>query len=296
MKKIYLDLEANNDEIISIGAVDEEGNEYYSLVKPHSKLENHIIAITHIHEEDVAEADIIDDVINSFMEYCGNEPVEFLTYGKDTIFLNKTKEFVARPETAVILKEIASRCKDISHSIASHFERQAIGLFSAYLTMNQIRDEDVRQTHNALDDAKLLKWVNENIADYYCTNEEDIIQVSSPFHKKKKKKTSAANQKKIPVKFTKLTRLSTKAKWLKQIYPEFQDKCFSEPIVVQRKNKKPYIEPNWFVATRLFYKKQHAPSTAGEFYDRLKWIEQYIDSGKAFKNGIKFYSSLERIS
>lgn len=185
--KIYLDLEANaiTQEIISIGAIAENGKKFYSLVKPHSKLDHKIKELTGISEEDVVNAKSIDEVMFDFnlwrISECDADIPHFLVFGSgDYGFISSTMNFTNDTDTLKELFYIKVNLEDVSNRIAKKFNRNSISLRSAYLTMQLSCVSEINDIHNALNDAAMLKWVFENIDDYELPNDVEVVKVPKP--------------------------------------------------------------------------------------------------------------------
>ena len=102
---IYIDLEATqfSKEIISFGAVAENGQEFYSLVKPRSvkQITKFITKLTGLSPEMYTdETPNIDSVVNQFMLWCEeqtDEPFVFFSFGNfDSVLFNS--EFKRYPQ------------------------------------------------------------------------------------------------------------------------------------------------------------------------------------------------------
>ena len=160
--KYYIDFEATqfSNEIISIGCVREDGEEFYSLVKSNKKLTDFIVKLTGLTQEMIDEAPGPNEVFKSFWEWChqGDSVPEFYCYGNcDTSFVkatfNKTTDFTA----ASMLGYLSLRLNDYAPIVKAKF-----GLIKniALVKMAEyFKGEEIIQRHNALEDAKMLKYV-----------------------------------------------------------------------------------------------------------------------------------------
>lgn len=185
---IYLDFEANGanqvHEIISIGAVAETGETFYSLVRPHSKLDRKIKELTHISQEEAEIAPSIEDVMSNFFTWlCDTakwdlSDVKFFVYGgSDRDFVKASISFVSDIFTLDRLQYIHDHIERVDKRIAKKFNREMIGLRSAYLTMRLSSNEPVEQFHNALEDAEMLKYVWESIDNYNFPEGGEVVKV-----------------------------------------------------------------------------------------------------------------------
>lgn len=185
---IYLDFEANGanqvHEIISIGAVAETGEKFYSLVRPHSKLDRKIKELTHISQEEAEIAPSIEDVMSNFFTWLCDatkwdlSDVKFFVYGgSDRDFVRASISFVSDIFTLDRLQYIHDHIERVDKRIAKKFNREMIGLRSAYLTMRLFSNDPVEQFHNALEDAEMLKYVWENIDNYELPEDGTVVKV-----------------------------------------------------------------------------------------------------------------------
>ena len=162
--KYFMDFEATqfDMEIISVGCVDENGREFYSLVKPHGmrKMTDFIVALTGITPEQLRNAPKVDDVFSAFYDFVDKtERAEFFCYGNcDGRFVKTSLKYVKTFKAQCILGTVYSSLVDISPEISSIFRtNQTVSLYKLadYYGANE------EQNHNALRDAKMLKLVYE---------------------------------------------------------------------------------------------------------------------------------------
>lgn len=185
----YLDFEANGisqaQEIISIGAVTETGESFYSLVRPHAKLDKRIKQLTSISQEEAEIAPSIEEVMDRFYQWLfkikngAGANMQYYVYGhEDTHFIDCSIALTDDEVTEARLMVVKDNIEDVSKRVAKKFNRDSIGLRSAYLTMILSSDEPTLQRHNALEDAEMLKYVWEHLDDYEMP--EGIIPVKVP--------------------------------------------------------------------------------------------------------------------
>lgn len=165
----YLDFEATqySEKIISIGCVCDNGNTFYSLVKPSSnhKLSKFIVQLTGITDEMLKEAPNADEVFLKFKEYVqtntdGNE--SYLCYGdSDKRFVSKTIETMKNFDALCFAKVIKNELVDIAKEIGSFFGVKAVALKKV---VSYLRNEPIEQNHISLEDALMLKEAVEGIA------------------------------------------------------------------------------------------------------------------------------------
>ena len=87
--KYYIDFEASEDrcEIISIGCVREDGEEFYSLVHSDDPITPRIEEITGLSQKDIDGAPKAREVFESFFDWCSRDESfpEFVNYGSKDI-------------------------------------------------------------------------------------------------------------------------------------------------------------------------------------------------------------------
>ncbi|MBQ6478515.1 MAG: 3'-5' exoribonuclease [Erysipelotrichaceae bacterium] len=160
--KYYIDFEATESrhEIISIGCIREDGEEFYSLVYSDDPVTPKIEELTGISQEDVNEAPSSKEVFESFYDWCSkNEEVpEFINYGSsDVDFVYSTYLNASSIKEASILSFLYMNMYDCSEDLKQFFyANKTISLEKLGKYFNKDMDD---QNHNALDDAKLLKMV-----------------------------------------------------------------------------------------------------------------------------------------
>lgn len=165
--KIFIDFEATGaKEIVSVGAVAENGNTYYSLVKPEiSKLTQYLSDLIGLRNEDLDNAPKIENVFSELYYWCINlEPHvsnwEFYSYGSDDIdFIRASKPFLNSDESIIIASLMIANMIDYSKTAQIYFQ----GTTSLIKAFNYINNIEKEQIHNALDDAKMLADVFDRI-------------------------------------------------------------------------------------------------------------------------------------
>lgn len=195
--KYFIDFEATqfSNYIISIGCVRENGDEFYSLVKPigkKTKITPFITNLTGITTDMIANAPEADEVFKNFFDWCAeyDDIPEFYCYGNCDSNFCKTN-FIQSDnfKAKMILGFLHTGLKDFSISVQKHFGLiQAVGLAKV---VQYYKDEEIVQSHNALDDARMLKYVYEQIQSH--TVEED--KTAFPDYKKQENKKSQATEK-----------------------------------------------------------------------------------------------------
>lgn len=169
----FIDFEANSPsgEIISIGCVSEKGETFYSLVNCSTPLDNYVKKITHLTQKQIDKAESIDTVLVYFfswlmttndIDYFDWNDINFYHYGSEDVkFIKATLKNVQNSVNYEQFSALMTRCKNYGKEVQTFFSiNQSISLIAA---ANYFRTEPEEQTHNALDDAKLLKLVFKNV-------------------------------------------------------------------------------------------------------------------------------------
>ena len=163
--KYYVDFEATqfDQEIISVGCINENGREFYSLVRPHSmrKMTGFITDLTGITSAELRRAPDADEVFERMFDYVDkSENVQFYCYGNcDGRFVKMTMRHVTSFKAQCMLGLIYSSLTDVSPEISEIFRtNQSVSLYKLadYYNVAGVRG------HNALADAKILKQVYEH--------------------------------------------------------------------------------------------------------------------------------------
>ena len=161
--KYFIDFEACDEQtIISVGCICEDGREFYSLVYNESPISERIQEITGLKQEDILAAEPASTVFERFYDWCSEGIPDFYCYGSsDPDFCYNTLQNATAFKEAAILSYLSLNMKDYSERAVEHFHAtQTISLER----LGKHYDENMAdQTHNALDDARLLKRVYEEI-------------------------------------------------------------------------------------------------------------------------------------
>jgi DNA polymerase III epsilon subunit-like protein len=163
--KYFIDLEATqfNQEIISIGCVREDGEKFYSLIKPRKMrtVTNFITELTGITKEMLEKERNSDVVFHNFFDWVSQDggTVEFFCYGQsDDDFLKKNlRDRTTCFKAQAILTLIIHNLRDYSVDVKNHF-----GLYT-HIALKKVMDyyypNDEHVCHNALSDAEMLYYV-----------------------------------------------------------------------------------------------------------------------------------------
>lgn len=167
---IFLDFEATNygNHLISIGAIAEDGRSFYSVVNPgpknRRKITPFITELTGITKEMCKEAPTYEEIFESFFDWCfalGDPNLHFFCYGDcDELYIKDANDKVTdNIKAEFITRYILQNITDYSDNVKKHLElvcrAKLIKVASFY------EQKELTQQHNALEDAKLLKFVYE---------------------------------------------------------------------------------------------------------------------------------------
>lgn len=126
------------------------------------------------------EADTPDVVFEHFHQWCervaSNTKNIYYVYGNcDTTFCHTTRRKMKNEKSKSYLKNIIYRTVDFCEVINRRYNLPAsIGLNRLY---NYCSGQNYVQTHNALDDAKMLKYIYENIFEHTA---DEIVALVPP--------------------------------------------------------------------------------------------------------------------
>lgn len=166
----FIDLEANCnrpkytcDEIISIGCVSENGDKFYSLVKPTTKLSRCICELTGLTNEDVSSAKTIDSVFISFSNWVKSVSKTdiniFYCYGPSDIqFIEDNYPRLKNKDAVIFADTLMKSMFDVQESVSKYFK--ALKDIKLIKLVQYFRgDKTITQSHNSLEDAEYLKEV-----------------------------------------------------------------------------------------------------------------------------------------
>ena len=189
----YLDFEATQftEEIISIGCVAENGDEFSTLVKPTDlkKVTNFITNLTGITRDMLINADSADVSFLALREFIRNkskgEETFFFVYGNaDSVFIEKTVAHMIDPEAKKFAYKLGASLIDFTTITNRFFRTGSISLKNA---VAYFRQEEVKQNHHAVDDAELLRELVYMVN--HCEMPESPIQTGQSSRQEKMKLT-----------------------------------------------------------------------------------------------------------
>ena len=261
--KFYVDFEATQpeQEIISIGVVAENGEEFYSLIKPkYSKVSDFITKLTGIRQEDVELAPEVERVFERLYAWLWTQEYDmtkwqFYSYGNADIAYVMNSLSNTTSETHLTAASIMiTRMKDYSEDVCKYFCCQRTSLLNAY---KYLYAPEAIQKHNALEDAQMLAEVAKKI-------EGANPMAHCPFNQTKKQYALDA-QFEWPVGKVVMKTLGKKPKirtydslrealeWIiettvnKHARPNVSRKKMAKKVLVAIKNNEPYRNYKWTI-------------------------------------------------
>ena len=164
--KIFIDFEATQEnEIVSIGAVTESGQTFYSLVKPQfSSISQYISQLIHVSNETVANEKPLDEVLTIMYQWLHNQcsnlaEWEFLAYGADNKFVCASMRNIHSEKATILAALMIAKMTDAYGAIKTFFH----GSISLIHAFNYVEQVENKQWHNPLEDALMFQKVYEYI-------------------------------------------------------------------------------------------------------------------------------------
>ena len=164
----FVDFEATqfSNDIISIGCINEQGDTFGSYVYTDKKITPFITELTGITDEMNKEAPSLDDVFSSFFYWVLNHnngtACQFYCYGNtDLAFVHKAVKKAKTINAQMSLSLILSNLINYAPAVKNHFG--LVKEISLIKVVNYYRGYEVKQTHDALEDAEFLKEVFEAV-------------------------------------------------------------------------------------------------------------------------------------
>lgn len=165
----FIDFEATqfSNEIISIGCVNQVGETFYSDVRAKKKISSFITSLTGITDEQNKAARTSDDVFAEFFDWILSFPDEkatFYCYGNTDInFVKKNLGNTNNIKAQAALSMIGMNLHDYASVTKMHFGLvKNIALIKLVAYYRGV--DEVKQTHDALEDALFLKEVFEHVS------------------------------------------------------------------------------------------------------------------------------------
>lgn len=196
--KIFLDLEATqySKEIISIGAISDKGETFYSLVRCNTKVTKLITNLTGISNNDLKNQSKFYKVFDSFWKWCcgqkknKQEDIMFIVYGNFDGELIKA-EYLRRPDDKRLFY-MMNNIVDYQYYLMMHLYGSistSLSLLNASKLLT--KNDSLEQDHNALNDAILLKLLYDSVG---VPNIENLITAEKENYVRNIKKMFAKKQ------------------------------------------------------------------------------------------------------
>lgn len=169
--KYFIDFEATqfSERIISIGCVAGNGNTFKTLVKPvtsKDKVTTFITKLTGITNEMLENAPTANEAFNAFFDFVLDNSdtsiPEYFCYGNtDKTFIERTVSHMTDTRAITFAHALWVALQDYSTCVRQYFQTSnQIGLKKAYML---VQDIEIEQKHDALEDAKMLFEVANNL-------------------------------------------------------------------------------------------------------------------------------------
>ena len=172
--KIFIDFEATQEnEIVSVGAVAENGRTFYSLVKPQfSSISQRISQLIHVSNEMVETENTLDEVFTIMYLWLQNQcpnlaEWEFLAYGADNKFVSASMRNIHSEKATILAALMIAKMTDAYGAIKTFFH----GSISLIHAFNYVKQVENKQQHNPLEDALMFRKVYE-----YTQNNEPLLR------------------------------------------------------------------------------------------------------------------------
>lgn len=193
----YIDFEALqfSEQIINIGCLAENGKSFETYVKPPKgeKVNKFITDLTGITNEMLAEAPSADEAFSDLFDFIiensdDTKPCYYCYGDSDKGFITKTLKKMVNVKSITLATAMLHEMIDYSKQVKKYFNNQQnIALRKVYMF---IKDEDITQKHNALEDAQMLQTVVLNLKNK-CSVEDLEAITSIPSQAKPKNKSKA---------------------------------------------------------------------------------------------------------
>lgn len=193
----YIDFEALqfSEQIINIGCLAENGKSFETYVKPPKgeKVNKFITDLTGITNEMLVGAPSADEAFSDLFDFIiensdDTKPCYYCYGDSDKGFIAKTLKKMVNVKSITLATAMLHEMIDYSKQVKKYFNNQQnIALRKVYMF---IKDEDITQKHNALEDAQMLQTVVLNLKNK-CSVEDLEAITSIPSQAKPKNKAKA---------------------------------------------------------------------------------------------------------
>jgi len=192
----FIDFEASqfSERIISIGCVNSNGDEFYTLVHPMRKKKvkvgKYVEKLTGITDADLATAPDTDQALLMFQAYIqrtsNHEETFFFVYGdSDVNFLGRSCYDAKIPQIKKFGNHLLHSLINYAEDVNTFFKINGIRLKRV---IEYIHNNEIEQAHNALEDAKMLK----EVYDYIQNNDSpDVSPWQAEIDERKRKQEEA---------------------------------------------------------------------------------------------------------
>lgn len=191
--KFYIDFEATQfgGRIISIGCINERGQTFQTLCKPSKKGEKvteFITELTGITNEVLETSPTADEAFNNFFSWViansENTLPEYFFFGNsDGKFITNTVKYMKDVRAISFAMSIKSMMTDYSTVCAKSLGVKQIGLKKLY---NLLKSAEEPQTHDALEDAKMLMYIESNLKNEIAAGRTFTLPEAAPNNKTNK--------------------------------------------------------------------------------------------------------------
>lgn len=280
--RFYIDFESTQfkGNIISIGCVNEKGQQFKTLVRPPKgdTVSNFITKLTGITNEMLAAAPSADEAfINLFNFIATNgddKAPEYYCYGENDVdFLRHTMAHMTDTYAYTLAQAMSANLIDYSKDVKTFFvSPHRIALRKVY---NLIKEEETEQHHDALEDAMMLAEVVAKMKSK-CRPEDNAVLAAMP-------KTEKPLHKKAPDMFL---------EWPNNMWDADTKANSSNWQICATSNGKTKYFDSLDTATLWAIKyitRGYSPKKQNDIEDVSKIIIHRIQSGKSYCN-FKWYS------
>lgn len=178
----FIDFEAHqpSNHILSIGCVATKESDYFYRICqcPNEKVSNFITELTGITQDIINQQGVsYNEAFCQLFDYIkifqiDNVAPKFYVYGnEDSTFIKATLKYLTNPVAYATASMVLAGMVDLSQSVCQHLMTNGISLKRA---LELVRQEEVVQRHNALDDAIMLEELAENFKNLEPINDKPV--------------------------------------------------------------------------------------------------------------------------